>query len=63
MGKDFDESNRNDTEQENPDHDQEEVPGRPAVSQENLEQQEEEEQRDLLTRLREALRLLFRGRR
>lgn len=60
---DVDESNRNNSEQENPDHDQEEVPGRPAVSRENLEEQEEEERLGPLARLREAILLLFRGRR
>ena len=50
---------------ENPDHDREEVPGRPAVSPQNTREQEQEgrEQRaeegrgDLTTRLR----LFFRG--
>ena len=55
---------------ENPDHDREEVPGRPAVSSENLREQAEEgrEQRaeegrgDLSTRLRLFFQRLF-GRR
>ena len=55
---------------ENPDHDREEVPGRPAVSPENLREQAEEgrEQRaeegrgDLGTRMRLFVRRLF-GRR
>lgn len=70
MGKDADEPRRGPPEGENPDHDREEVPGRPAVSRENLRQQEEEgdEQReregrgDPTTRLRRALRRLLRGR-
>lgn len=52
---------------ENPDHDREEVPGRPAASPENMRQQAEEgrEQRaeegrgDLATRLRLFVRRLF----
>ncbi len=55
---------------ENPDHDHEEVPGRPAISSENTREQAEEgrEQRveegrgDLTTRLRMFVRRLF-GRR
>ena len=55
---------------ENPDHDHEEVPGRPAVSSENMREQAEEgrEQRaeegrgDSATRLRLFVRRLF-GRR
>ncbi len=55
---------------ENPDHDREEVPGRPAVSSENLREQAEEgrEQRaeegrgDPVARLRLFVRRLF-GRR
>jgi hypothetical protein len=53
---------------ENPDHDREEVPGRPAVSSENMRAQAEEgrEQRaeegrgDAATRLRLLIRRLFR---
>ena len=56
--------------EENPDHDREEVPGRPAVSSENLreqaqegrEQQAEEGRGNLATRLRLFIRRLF-GRR
>ena len=56
--------------EENPDHDREEVPGRPAVSAENMEVQAKEgrEQRaeegrgDRITRLRLFVRRLF-GRR
>jgi hypothetical protein len=52
---------------ENPDHDREEVPGRPAVSAENMEDQAQEgrEQRaeegrgDAATRLRLFIRRLF----
>lgn len=70
MAKDSDEPSHGPPERENPDHDREEVPGRPAVSQENLRQQEEEgnEQQeregrgDPATRLRRALRRLLRGR-
>ena len=55
---------------ENPDHDREEVPGRPAASPENLreqtkegrEQQAEEGREDPATRLRLFVRRLF-GRR
>jgi hypothetical protein len=55
---------------ENPDHDHEEVPGRPAISSENTreqaeegrEQQVEEGRGDLTTRLRMFVRRLF-GRR
>ncbi len=55
---------------ENPDHDHEEVPGRPAVSAENTRQQAEEGRKqraeegrgDLTTRLRLFIRRLF-GRR
>ena len=55
---------------ENPDHDREEVPGRPAVSPENTrrqagqgrEQQAEEGRGDTVTRLRLFVRRLF-GRR
>jgi len=54
---------------ENPDHDREEVPGRPAVSAENTREQAEEgrEHRaeegrgDLTTRLRLFVRRLFGG--
>lgn len=57
-------------EHENPDHDREEVPGRPAVSRENTqqqakegrEQQAEEGRGGLSARLRLVLRRLFRGR-
>ena len=42
MGKNFDEPHRGLPKQENPDHDREEVPGRPAVSQENMQQQAQE---------------------
>ncbi len=53
----------------NPDHDREEVPGRPAISQENTQRQAEEgrEQRaeegrgDLAARLRAFVRHLFGG--
>ena len=70
MGKNFDEPHRGLPKYENPDHDREEVPGRPAVSQENMQQQAQEgkEQQaqegrgDLTTRLRLVLRRLFRGR-
>ena len=56
--------------EENPDHDREEVPGRPAVSRESTrrqaeegrEQQAEEGRGDLATRLRLFVRRLF-GRR
>ena len=56
-------------EQETPDHNREEVPGRPAVSKENMqeqaeagrEQQAEEGRGDLSTRLRLFLRRLFGG--
>jgi len=52
---------------ENPDHDHEEVPGRPAASPENIreqaekgrEQQVEEGRGDLTTRLRMFVRRLF----
>jgi len=52
---------------ENPDHDHEEVPGRPAISSENIreqaekgrEQQVEEGRGDLTTRLRMFVRRLF----
>jgi len=52
---------------ENPDHDHEEVPGRPAISPENTreqaeegrEQQVEEGRGDLTTRLRMFVRRLF----
>ena len=52
---------------ENPDHDREEVPGRPAASPENLraqakegrEQRAEEGRGDLATRLRLFVRRLF----
>ncbi len=55
---------------ENPDHDREEVPGRPAVSAENLreqakegrEQRAEEGRGDMVTRLSLFVRRLF-GRR
>ncbi len=55
---------------ENPDHDREEVPGRPAVSPENTreqakagrEQQAEEGRGDPTTRLRLFVRRLFGGR-
>ena len=42
MVKNPDKPHRGPPERENPDRDREEVPGRPAVSQENLRQQEEE---------------------
>ena len=56
--------------EENPDHDREEVPGRPAVSPENTreqakegrEQRAEEGREDSATRLRQFVRRLF-GRR
>jgi hypothetical protein len=52
---------------ENPDHDHEEVPGRPAVSSENIraqaeegrEQRAEEGREDAATRLRLFVRRLF----
>ena len=48
---------------ENPDHDREEVPGRPAVSPENLREQRAEEGRgDWGARMRLFVRRLF-GRR
>jgi len=47
---------------ENPDHDHEEVPGRPAVSSENMQEQAEEGRGDPATRLRLFVRRLF-GRR
>jgi hypothetical protein len=70
MEKNSEELQRGVPEQENPDRDREEVPGRPAVSPENTQQQAEEgrEQQaeegrgDLSTRLRLVLRRLFRGR-
>jgi len=54
---------------ENPDHDREEVPGRPAASPENLREQAEESREhqaeegrgDLVTRLRLFVRRLFGG--
>ena len=46
---------------ENPDHDREEVPGRPAVSSENLREQAEAG-RGLVARMRLFFRLIF-GRR
>jgi hypothetical protein len=53
--------------EENPDHDREEVPGRPAVSSENMraqaekgrEQRAEEGREDAPTRLRLFIRRLF----
>ncbi len=70
MAKNSDEPRRGPAEREDPDRDREEVPGRPAVSQENLRQQEEEgnEQQERegrggpATRLRRALWRLLRGR-
>ena len=70
MEKNSDELHRRLPEQENPDHDREEVPGRPAASQENMqqqaeagrEQQAEEGRGNLVTRLQLVLRRLFRGR-
>ena len=55
---------------ENPDHDREEVPGRPAISSENTreqakegrEQQAAEGRADLTTKLRLFVRRLFRRR-
>ena len=47
---------------ENPDHDREQVPGRPAVSPENLREQAEEGRGDWGTRMRMFVRRLF-GRR
>ena len=47
---------------ENPDHDREEVPGRPAVSSENLREQAEEGRGGLVARMRLFFRRLF-GRR
>jgi hypothetical protein len=44
---------------ENPDHDREEVPGRPAVSSENMRAQAEEGRGDAATRLRLFVRRLF----
>ncbi len=69
MEKNFNEPHHDLPEQENPDHDREEVPGRPAVSKENMqeqaeagrEQQAEEGRGDLSTRLRLFLRRLFGG--
>lgn len=47
---------------ENPDHDHEQIPGRPAVSQENLEEQEEEEERGgVAMKLRGLIRRWFRS--
>ena len=46
----------------NPDHDREEVPGRPAVSRENTRRQAEEGRGDTATRLRLFVRRLL-GRR
>ena len=70
MGNNSDEPQRGLPEQENPDHDREEDPGRPAVPREIMqqqagagrEQQAEEGRGDLSTRLRLVLRRLFRGR-
>jgi hypothetical protein len=47
---------------ENPDHDREEVPGRPAVSPENLREQAEEGRGDWGARMRLFVRRFF-GRR
>lgn len=62
MGKNSDEPRRGPPERENPDRDREEVPGRPAVSEENLHQQEEGGGGGPATRLRRALRRLLGGR-
>ena len=47
---------------DNPDYDREEVPGRPAISSENIREQAEKGRGDLTTRLRMFVRRLF-GRR
>jgi hypothetical protein len=44
---------------ENPDHDREEVPGRPAVSSENMRAQAEEGRGDPAARLRLFIRRIF----
>ena len=51
---------RNTPERDNPDHEREEVPGRPAVSGENLREQEEEASESFGDRLRRIFQRLFR---
>lgn len=64
MGDDPDNQRPKSREPENPDHDREEVPGRPAVSPENLEEQQQEEEQEREgpgERLRRFLRRMLGG--